>query len=630
VSGFAGFVSIDGCPPDRGLLEQMAAGLEFRGPDGTHIWAGRGAGFCFTFLRTGPAPPCPTQPCSLDGRVWLLGDVRLDGREDLRRELEGAGESLPRDLTDEGLVLRAWRQRGEDCLAGLMGDFSFALWDAEARRLVCVRDLMGARPFFYARAGAWLYFSNTLNVLRLAPDILSALDEVFIGDFLLQDSCSDAARTVFRDISRLPQGHMLDYSGEGLDVRRYTSLPIEEPLWLKRPGEYIERFQGLLENAVRDRLPHGPTAVLMSGGLDSTSVAAVANKIAKERGRLGSIRAYTVDYRPLFDDEEGHYARLAAKHVGIPIEIFSGAAYLPYQGWDELGPLMPEPCNEPFLLMNPQQYGRVEVHASVALCGYGGDDLLTGQAWPYLVYLVRQLRAGRIASSFGGYFVRRRRIPPLLGGFRTRVRRLVRREDPMAEYPTWLQPDFESRLGLRKKWLELQQPRKSAHPLYPIGYVGLTSHYWSSVFEAEDAASTGTTVELRAPLLDQRVLRYLLRVPPIPWCADKYLLRQSMRGLLPEKVRLRRKTPLLRSPLEIHMGRGNWRPALSQVPPAEAREFVNWEKLRTTLKGAAGSTIWNHLRGVSLAYWFQKALKTRAGFAKVHEGQAAPPPATLS
>ncbi len=605
MSGFAGIVCTGGTTPDPRLLERMAARLAFRGPDSTQIWSRPGAGFCFTLLRTGPAPQSSEQPCTLDGRVWLLGDVRLDGREDLRLQLERSDESITAEVTDEELVLRAWRQRGEESLADLLGDFAFALWDAEARRLLCFRDLLGLRPFYYSQAGERLYFSNTLDVLRLAPDLSSALDPVFIGDFLLQDSCADPARTAFRNISRLPGGHVLRYSKDAMEVRRYTSLPIEEPIWLKRPGEYVERFRTLLEGAVRDRLPRGPAAIFMSGGLDSTSIAAIANKLAQGLGTSGSLRAYTVDYRPLFEDEEGYYASLAAEHLGIPIEIFSGAACLPYEGWEDLLLRTPEPCNEPFLLLDQQQYRRVQAHARVALSGLGGDDLLTGQAWPYLVHLLRRSRFGTIFASFGGYVLKHRRIPPLLGGFRARFRQWLSHPDPMAEYPRWLEPDFEKRLRLREKWLELQRPRKSSHPLYPLGYAGLTGHYWSNVFEAEDAASTGVPAELRAPLLDQRVLRYLLRVPPVPWCAHKDLLRQTMRGLLPEKIRLRPKTPLLGDPLELHVERGAWSPAPLPKLAAELREFVNWEQLRATLATAAGSTLWVGLRPVSLCYWLK-------------------------
>ena len=100
MSGFAGIIATDGATPDQSLLERFAAHLAFRGPDGTHISTQPGAGFCFTFVRTGPAPQSFSQPCSLDQRVWLLGDVRLDAGDDLRRQLEQAGELLPPDVTD--------------------------------------------------------------------------------------------------------------------------------------------------------------------------------------------------------------------------------------------------------------------------------------------------------------------------------------------------------------------------------------------------------------------------------------------------------------------------------------------------------------------------------------------------
>ncbi len=212
MSGFAGMVCAGDAPPDPGLLERMAADLKFRGPDATRIWSQAGAGFCFTFLRSGPAPQSSEQPCSLDGRVWLLGDVRLDGREDLQRELEQSAESVGLDATDEELILRVWRQWREEGLAKLLGDFSFALWDGH--QLLCVRDLMGIRPFFFARSGDWFFFSNTLELLRLAPGVSSTLDPQFIGDFLLQDWSSNASRTVYKDIHRLPPGHCLKYSGE--------------------------------------------------------------------------------------------------------------------------------------------------------------------------------------------------------------------------------------------------------------------------------------------------------------------------------------------------------------------------------------------------------------------------------
>lgn len=605
MSGFAGVVCTGGSTPDPRLLKRMAAHLTFRGPDATHIWSRAGAGFCFTFLRTGPAPQFSEQPCTLDGRVWLLGDVRLDGRKDLRCELEQADGPITAEVTDEELILRAWRQWGRDGLEKLNGDLSFALWDETERRLCCVRDLIGARPFFYAQSADKFYFSNTLKVLRQAPGVTSNLDPQFIGDFLLREWCPDGARTAYRDIHRLPAGHTLVYSEGELCVRRYTGFSVEDPLWLKRPEEYVERFQELLGKAVRDRLPSGPSGIFLSGGLDSTSVAAVACKIAKRDGASGPLRAYTIDCQPLFNDEEGVLASLVAKNLGIDIEILSGSSCLPYEGWEGCMQRTPEPHHDPFLLLSQRQYGQAQNHARVVLSGYGGDDILTGQAWPYLTYLFRRGAFETIVRTFGRYILTHGRIPPLRGGFRTRLRRWMGRTNPLTEFPPWLEPHFVEQYNLRARWREVQESPKTGHPWHPIAFAGLSSKYWSSALESQDAGWTGVPVELRAPLLDQRILRFLLRVPPVPWCMKKALLREAMRGMLPEEVRARPKTPFLGDLIKHSIESQKWKPVPLPEPTADLRQFVDWERLGTTLATAAGSTLWVCLRPVSLCYWLK-------------------------
>jgi asparagine synthase (glutamine-hydrolysing) len=143
------------------------------------------------------------------------------------------------------------------------------------------------------------------------------------------------------------------------------------------------------------------------------------------------------------------------------------------------------------------------------------------------------------------------------------------------------------------------------HPWHPIAFAGLSSRFWSSVFECEDAAWTGSAVALRAPLLDQRLLRFLLRVPPVPWCMKKNLLREAMRGMLPEKIRTRPKSPLRGDLVQRFIDRKEWQPLPLPEPPKELGEFVDWERLGTTLTTAAGSTLWVGLRAVSLAHWLK-------------------------
>jgi len=607
MSGFAGVVSADGAIPERRLLEQMSAKLAFRGPDATQVSTQEGAGFCFALLRTGPAPQAAAQPCSLDGRVWLLGDVRLDGRGELRRLLEEQGESIPTEVCDEDLILYAWRQWGEASFERLIGDFAFAIWDGTARKLWCVRDLLGIRPFFYAHAGNWLFFSNMLEALRSAPEVSAALDPGFVGDFLLQGFCQDPERTAFRDIRRLPQGHFLQFFAGDVRVYRYAALAVEEPLQLK-PAEYVEQFRGLLEQAVRDRLPAGRTGIFMSGGLDSTSVAAYAARIAKEDGSGHELRAYTADLRPLFEDEEAAYASRVTQHLGIPWEVHSIGASKPFASWDVKNLRLPEPSNEAFLMPDLELCRHVSAFTRVALSGDGGDDVLTGQAWPHLKYLVRKGRFGTLAKAFGGYVLKTGRIPPLHGAFRTRLKRWIGRRDATEGYPQWLNSDFEKEQRLRDRWVDLQKLRQTTHPLHPVAHASLNSPYWASTHEDTDAAWTSVPLERRGPLLDLRLVRFLLRVPPIPGCMEKQLLRETMQGMLPDEVVFRKKTPLLQEPFEVFTKERGWRPQVPQ-PTERLRELVDWDKLRATLQKDSGSFLWVDLRPISLYHWLKSVEK---------------------
>lgn len=604
MSGFAGIVRADGGTPDAKLLERFAEQLVFRGPDATHLWTRPGAGFCFTLLRSGPAPQAETQPFSLDGRVWLLGDVRLDGRDDLRRELDEVDESTDDSATDEELALRVWRQWGEEGLAKLLGDFSFVLWDAAARELRCVRDLIGARPFFYASSSDWFCFSNTLEVVRSFSGVSSALDPQFIGDFLINESSLDPWRTVYRDIKRLSPGHFLSYF-EGLRVRRYTEFPIEEPLWLKPPSDYIERFQELLEKAVADRLPRAPSAIFLSGGLDSTSVAATACKIASQTGPLDRPRAYTIDCSTMFKDDEGALASRVAKQLEMDMETLSGASCLPYEGREDSLGRTPEPYHDPFLALGLRQWRQVRYHARVAFSGYGGDDILTGQAWPHLIYLLKQRDFMATVKTLGSYILEHKRVPPLRAGFKVRLRKWFGYKNPLTEFPQWLVPNFSDRQNLRDRWRETLESRESLHPLHPIAHSGLSGDFWASVFEGDDAGVTGVGVDSRAPLLDGRLLRFLLRVPPVPWCMEKTLLREAMRGMLPEEVRTRPKVPLLGDSVGYFVETKQWSPLPLPTPAAGVLEFVDWERLRATLETARGSSLWVALRPVSLSYWLK-------------------------
>lgn len=604
MSGFFGILRTDGAAIDRELLDRVARSLEFRGLDGTTSWNKQNAGCCFTFLETATLRQARVQPVTLDQLTWAIGEVRLDARRDLIAELQQKGRQVEENATDQELLLHAWSLWGEGALPRILGDFSFGIWDARSRSLTCARDFAGARPFYYAQGPGVFCFSNTLQVLPRVPGISSELDPLFLHDFLLDGQCRDAERTTWRSVRRLPPGHCLQLANGKLGVRRFLQLPVEEPLRFQRPEEYLENFRELLAQAVTARLPQGKASLYLSGGLDSASVCALAARVSSRE-----LKAFTVSWRPLMDDPEPEFATQTARHLGLAHEIVEEAEFSPPSGGLEAPP---EPSAEHLLGPNDCFYRWVAAHARVVLSGDGGDNVLDGQSWPYLKYLWSRGDWLEIARSFGAYSVGHGKFPALHGGFRARLRGWFRLHEEHEQSPAWLNPEFASLA--QKEWEARPGPGESLpeHPLHPQAYRGLHSGFWGGVLEEEDAGWTRVLLETRAPFLDVRLLKFLLRLPPVPWCIHKELTRQAMRPLLPVEILTRPKTPLVEDPLQVCQQKAAWTPAIPKIPPKEVSVFVEWNPWLATLENSKGLLTWENLYPLALAYWF-KAIENSGG-----------------
>ena len=164
MSGIVGIYERSGAPVDRGLLQALAHFLSFRGPDARETWSLGAIGLGHTMLRTTRESQNEQQPASLDGKLWITADARIDCREELEKKLAQQGQGAAgRTATDSGLILRAYAAWGAECVQHLRGDFAFAIWDARKKILFCARDHFGVKPFYYSELGELFLFSNTLD-----------------------------------------------------------------------------------------------------------------------------------------------------------------------------------------------------------------------------------------------------------------------------------------------------------------------------------------------------------------------------------------------------------------------------------------------------------------------------------
>ena len=311
----------DNAPIEPALLKSLTDFLSFRGPDGREVCLDGAVGMGHTLLRATHEAKTERQPASLEGRYRIVADARLDAREELIDELKRAKRNLCSNAADCDLILQAYAAWGTPCIDRLRGDFSFALWDAHHKQLFCARDHFGIKPFYYAQLGEIFICSNTLNSIRLHPRVKDDLNDLAIADFLLFDMIRETGATSFTDIKRLPPAHILLCEGRSISVRRYWTLPVSPPLRHGRQRDCVDQFRELLDRAVGDRVRVDSVGVLMSGGLDSSTVAASARQTLSCNGHGVGVSAYTDVFESLIPHEERHYATLVAEVLKIPIEF---------------------------------------------------------------------------------------------------------------------------------------------------------------------------------------------------------------------------------------------------------------------------------------------------------------------
>jgi asparagine synthase (glutamine-hydrolysing) len=605
VSGIVGLVTLNGAPVDAALLRRMTAALAFRGPDGAGIWAHGRVGLGHTQLSTVATGTAPPQPSSLDGRVWIAADVRIDARADLVSALVSRGRDVREAESDPRLVLHAYAVWGEHCVDHLLGDFAFAIWDGPARRLFCARDHFGVKPFYYAAARGVLVFSNTLDCVRLHPGVDQALNDRAVGDFLLFGCNYDVETTAFSGIDRLPPAHTLSWTEGAVRRTCYWTLPATGCIRYRNRHDYVEHFSALLAAAVGDRLGTDRAAIFMSGGLDSTAVAATARRLSPAEAL--DLRAYTVVYDTLIPDRERDPAGVAAGAMGLGVSYVPADSYEPFQGWDRPELVPPEPSDDPFPSLRARQLSGPASHGRVVLCGEGGDELL----WTsYVADLIGRVPLRRLVGDVARAIVVHRRRPG--AGVRARIGTWLRGAAPrMPACPSWLSPGFAARFGLADRWEEVNalEPLEG-HPLRAEAYRRLTGPVWPWYFESCDPGVTGLPIEFRYPLLDVRLVRYALAIPPLPWCIDKQILRLAMRGLLPESIRRRRKTPLNGDPLTAWLQRREFAPPRLE-DGAGLGSYVDLQAVPPLTGGSSIDQAWVNLRPLCLGHW----LTHRAGAA---------------
>lgn len=548
IAGIIGFDAQRTVEPAR--LERMRAVLRHRGPDGAGSVVMGQAGFGHRRLSiidvAGGAQPM----LNPGGTVCITYNGEIYNFRRLRDRLRPLGRTFSTQ-SDTEVILRTYEVYGEECVHHLQGMFAFAIWDARSKKLFMARDRLGIKPLYYAVTDKELLFASEIKAILAAGGIRPELNRAILPEYLASRFVS-GGETFFTGIRKLLPGHTLSWSVEaGFELKRYWRPPAELDHSGGSLAEYAAGIRGSLEETVESHLMSDvPLGLFLSGGIDSSGIAALMSRMTREPLQSFSMGFAEPGYSEL------DYARLAARSAGsVHRDTLVTApqyfAALPRLLWHEDEPIAFTSSISLYFVSR-----LASQHVKVVLTGEGADELFLGYnryrvtAWnerlgrPYWAAVPRRMRAG-IASMVG-------RLPRALRRYAERsflvpspgMRGLF--YENFAVFPQFMQSRLLAAQGLdRDPYAESMRYYSQAPGgiLERMSYADMQT-YLVELLMKQDQMSMAASIESRVPFLDHKFVEQALAIPgryKLQGWRTKAVLREALRDLVPNEILTRKK-----------------------------------------------------------------------------------------
>ncbi|HET7619373.1 MAG TPA: asparagine synthase (glutamine-hydrolyzing) [Vicinamibacterales bacterium] len=578
--GIAGLVAPDTLSTEeRAQVPRMRDVLAHRGPDEAGLHADDHAVLAHRRLSIVDVAGGHQPLSNEDATVWVAYNGEIYNHADVRRDLESHGH-VYRTRSDTETIVHAYEQWGDACVERFRGMFAFAIWDAPKQRLLLARDRLGIKPLYWARAGTRLIFGSEIKAVLASGLVPARPNERAIPEILSTRYLS-GPETLFKGIHRLMPGHVLVYERGAVTIRGWWDIPVapDEAPRHRSDADAVAEFRARLEESVRLRLMSDvPLGMFLSGGLDSSAIAAL---MARQIDR--PLQTFSV----AFEDRafsELEYAREVARAIRADAhEVVIGAPdffdALPRLIWHEDEPIA-HPSSVPLYFVSRL----AQQHVKVVLTGEGSDELLAGYGkYPRALANWKVGGVWRHVPSPVRRLVSRRLVPRVPG----RIGRYARRSFlAMPRTPEAMFFDNFAAIGLRRQWTLLSPPYAALatpHAAYGASRACFDRHdgrgtlldrvlytdlktYLVELLMKQDQMSMAASIESRVPFLDHPLVEFAAALPPrmkLRGLTTKWILREAVRGLLPESI-LRRPKMGFPVPFAQWM-RGTWANAAREI-----------------------------------------------------------------
>jgi asparagine synthase (glutamine-hydrolysing) len=540
---------------DELILQSMCDAMWHRGPDSEGLWLGTGVALgmrrlSIIDLSTGDQPVW-----NEDRSVVVVMNGELYNYREVRKELEKKGHSF-HGASDTEILPHLYEEYGEAMVEKLNGMFCFALWDFRKQKLVIARDRFGEKPLYYGIFDNKLLFASELKVLLAHPSVEPAVNLDSLRQFLSFDYVP-APNSIYQGISKLPAAHILTLHDGVLKTRRYWQLSFHKPTYQLSLRDATEQLSELLADSVRMRLVSDvPLGILLSGGVDSSTVAAYATKFSTEK-----VKTFSIGFNEDSFDES-HFAREVAEHLGTEhyedhLSVDTAAGLI-----SEIGKWLDEPMSDSSLIPTYLLSRFVRQHVTVGLGGDGGDEIFAG----YPMYYAHKM--ARVYDSIPN-FVRAGMIEPVVNSlpvssknlsFDYKAKRFVAasKYDMVTRHHSWFgsfsrdcQKDLLTDSIKDATYFDVYREPKdllkicdAEDPIEQMQFLDMNFYLAEDILTKVDRASMAVSLEVRAPFLDHRVAEFAASLPldyKLKGSNGKYILKKAVEKMLPKTVTRRAK-----------------------------------------------------------------------------------------
>lgn len=606
--GIAGFA---GLPLDNTeKLSRMASFIAHRGPDDAGIWEEPGVGLVHRRLSIIDLSFLAHQPMhSRCGRYVIVFNGEIYNYIELRRELEGLGESFHTN-SDTEVLLVAYRRWGPACQGRLNGMWAFAVWDRFEKCLFASRDRFGKKPFYYVSTVEGLFFASEIKALLGAKVVSAEVNPAVVADFSAERILDHKEETFFRKVMKLPPGHSLLWQDHSFRISCYwdTEAEIQGMSFLSH-----QDIQELLNDAVSLRMrADTPVGVLLSGGLDSSSVTCLAARQAP-----GPLHAFATVDVPAAEEAAG-IERVLSMYPNVEVhrDIMTREDFfndLEDCLWHQEEPFADGSMVAHFRLMRRARHEGIKV----VLSGQAADELFAGYPGHLALHMASLMRSGHLAS-----FIEKGReiratgqsapwISALIYSLPELIVKPIRHKRSLCAID-WLQPEFQQVSERVFKGYSdcMAKGGLNAALVHSIKYRTIPGflHY-------EDRNSMAHGVETRLPFLDYRLVKAVLALSPEDKTRGgftKAFLRKAMEGIVPPEI-LRRSAkqgypaPLARWLRDAGAERwGIWNDDVSVCPMINRARWLKQAKRFQRGANSALQAVWG---GIILSLWYTRYIK---------------------